>query len=144
VGAAGAGAGLVAPSSEAPQLSQKASPGITPVPHCGQALGPAEATPAAGAGAAGAAGATGPAAGCALLPGTGISVAPHWSQKRADAGFSTPHWGQKGMTQNLSSRHAGVPPQLYAGRGTMLRPPLAHNLLPLRQHRRRPAGRKEM
>ena len=61
----------------APQVSQKASPGITAVPHCGQMLGPAATVVAAGADAvaAGADAAVVTALGC--IAGTGIKVAPH-------------------------------------------------------------------
>jgi hypothetical protein len=87
--------------SGAPQLSQNASPGIAAAPHCGHVTAPAV------IGTAGAAACWGGAigwGGIALVgvaeaaAGTGISAAPHWSQKRALDGLSTPHFGQKGIS----------------------------------------------
>jgi hypothetical protein len=65
--------------SGVPQLLQNASPAITGSPQLGQRS----------AGEGGAMGALAPLAvaeGC-----TGESGAPHWSQKRAQSGFSAPH-----------------------------------------------------
>jgi hypothetical protein len=97
-GGAGAGVDCVAGAiSGAPHESQKASPGMTAMPHCGHTLGPALTAPgwAAAAGWGAATGATGAIAGegggVACCAGTGISAAPHWSQKRAEAGLSAPH-----------------------------------------------------
>jgi hypothetical protein len=84
-----AAAGRAGAFSGAPQLSQNASPGIAAAPHCGQITEP-DAAVTAGTAAVGAIGAAGAGAGC-VRADTGISAAPHWSQKRALAGLSTPH-----------------------------------------------------
>jgi hypothetical protein len=76
---------------------------MTAVPHCGQLLGPA--ATGAGAGAVGVRAGMGAGTGMAAAvawpwAGTGTNTAPHWSQKRADEGFSTPHWGQNGTARS--------------------------------------------